>query len=241
MTTRNPAQFNPVRRSAMHHKHSELGASMVERDGWQQPSHFGSVEADAKHLREAVGLCDISPWVKFVIKGDHVEQLVSKVFPAASIPEVGEISLEAPTGGNHDGKAALSRLAWDEFLCVAPAGSAPRLAEVLKDDSGQCAHALDISSGLAGVAIAGPLANRLLGMLSELNTSNSAFPSLRCAQSKFADIHGTLLRMDHGDLLSYQLYFPREFGEYMWDAMVEAAGLCGGGPVGFEALDQLQV
>ena len=240
MTTQKPAQFNPVRRSAMHHKHLQLGASMVERDGWQQPSHFGSVEADAKHLREAVGLCDISPRAKFALKGDHLDQLVSRVFSTASIPNVGEIRLEAPAGGNNDAKAALSRLAWDEIVCVAPAGLAPRLAEALKDDSGQCAHALDISPGLAGVGIAGPLANRLLGMLSELNTSNSAFPNLRCAQSKFADIHGTLLRMDHGELLYYQLYFPREFGEYMWDAMVEAAGLYGGGPVGFEAFDQLQ-
>ena len=241
VTTQNPAQFNPVRRSAMHYRHLELGATMAERDGYSLPSHFGSVEADANHLREAVGLCDISPRTKFVIKGEQLDQLVSRVFPTASIPDVGVISLEAPAGGNHAEKAALCRLAGDEILCVAPAGLAPRLAEVLKDDSGQCAHALDISSGLAGVAITGPLANRLLGMLSELNTSNSAFPSLRCAQSKFADIHGTLLRMDHGDLLSYQLYFPREFGEYMWDAMVEAAGLYGGGPVGFEALEQLQV
>ena len=235
MTTQNPAQFNPVRRSAIHYMHLALGASMVDRDGWQQPAHFGSVEADEKHLREAVGLFDISPRAKFVIKGDQLDQLVSRVFPTASIPDVGEISLEAPAGGNNEAITVLCRLAGDEILCVAPAGSAPRLAEVLKDDSGQCAHALDISSGLAGVAIAGPLANRLLGILSELNTSNSAFPSLRCAQSQFADIHGTLLRVDHGDLLSYQLYFPREFGEYMWDAMVEAAGLYGGGPVGFEA------
>ena len=239
-TTQNQAQFNPIRRSAMHHKHLLLGASMVERDGWQQPAHFGSAEADAKYLREAVGLCDISPRAKFVIKGDQVDQLVSRVFPTASIPDVGEISVETHAGGISGANAALCRLAQDEILCVAPAGSGTRLAEALKDDSGQCAHSLDISSGLAGVSIAGPQASHLLAMLSELNTSNAAFPNLRCAQTKFADIHGTVLRIDLGDLPNYQLYFGREFGEYLWDALVEATGVCGGAPVGFEAMDQLQ-
>jgi len=238
--TQNQTQFNPIRRSAMHHKHLLMGALIVERDGWQQPVHFGSVEAEAKTLREALGLCDISPQAKFVIKGDQVEQLVSRAFPSAAIPDVGEISRETPTGGIHGASAALCRLAQDEILCVATTGLATRLAEGLKDDSGQCAHSLDISSALAGVSIAGPHASRLLAMLSELNTSDAAFPNLRCAQSKFAEIHGTVLRIDLGNLPNYQLYFGREFGEFLWGALVEAAGVCGGAPVGFEAMDQLQ-
>lgn len=236
MTSQNQAQFVPVRRSAMHQKHSERGVSMVERDGWQQPARFDSVEAESKRLREAVGLCDISPQAKFVIKGDQLDQLISKVFPTASVPNIGETTLE-DFGGDI---AALGRLAEDEMLCVAPASLGASLVEALKDDSGQCAHALELTSGLAGVAIAGPGARRVLSMLSELNTSNSAFPNLSCAQSKFADIYGALLRIDFGDLPGYRLYFGREFGEYLWEALVEAAAVCGGGPVGFEAIDQLQ-
>ena len=228
ITAQNQARFNPIRRSAMHHKHLLLGALMVERDGWQQPAHFGSAEAEAKHLREALGICDISPRAKFVLKGDQAEQLVSRVFPTALIPDVGEIIVEAHAGGIHGANAALCRLAQDEIICVATTGLAT------------CAHSLDISSAFAGVSIAGPQASHLLAMISELNTSDAAFPNLRCAQSKFADIHGTLLRIDLGNLPNYQLYFGREFGEYMWDALVEAAEVCGGAPVGFEAMDQLQ-
>ena len=231
MPIQNQAEFIPVRRSAMHHKHLELGASMVERYGWQQPAHYGSGEADTKNLLEAVGICDLSPQAKFVIKGDQPDQLVSKVFPTAQFPDIGKISLEDFEGS----PAALCQLAQDEILCVASTETAPELAEGLQGDSGQCAHALEITSGLAGVGIAGPQAARLLSMLSELNTSVSAFPNLRCAQSKFADIHGTLLRIDIGDMPAYQLYFGREFGEYVWEAIVEAAGVCGGGPVGLDA------
>ena len=138
-----------------------------------------------------------------------------------------------------DEKVILCRLVGDEILCVAPATLAARLAEALSHDFGQCAHALELTSGLAGIGIAGPEATRLLSMISKLNTSVSAFSNLRCAQSKFADIHGVILRNDIGSLLGYQLYFGREFGEYLWETILEAAGVCGGGPVGFEALDAI--
>ena len=153
LITQNQAQFNPIRRSAMHHKHLLLGASMVERDGWQQPAHFGSAEADAKYLREALGLCDISPRAKFVIKGDQAEQLVSRVFPTALIPDVGEISVEAHAGGIHGANAALCRLAQDEIICVATTGLATWLADGLKDDSGQCVHSPEIDAFLKETAL----------------------------------------------------------------------------------------
>ena len=235
MTNQNKVQFSPVRRSAMHQKHLESGASMVDLDGWQQPSKFESVEAYGNRLRETVGIIDISPQAKFVIKGDQLSQFISRVFPGSSIPDIGESNI----ADFIDEKVTLCRLAVDEILCLAPATLAARLAEASKDDSGQCAHALELTSGLAGIGIAGPESARLLSMISELNTSISAFSNLRCAQSKFADIHGVILRNDIGSLPSYQLYFGREFGEYLWEAILEAAVVCGGGPVGFEALEAI--
>ena len=235
MTSQNKVQFNPFRRSAMHQKHLELGASMVDRDGWQQPSMFVSVEADCNRLQETVGIIDISRQTKFSIKGAQLDQFIPRVFSGSSIAGIGESNMEDFI----DEKVTLCRLVGDEILCVAPATLATRLAEALSHDFGQCAHALELTSGLAGIGIAGPEATRLLSMISELNTSVSAFSNLRCAQSKFADIHGVILRNDIGSLLGYQLYFGREFGEYLWEAILEAAGVCGGGPVGFEALDAI--
>lgn len=231
----NQSQFNPIRRSAMYHKHVESGALMVERDGYSQPAHFVSVEADARNLSEAAGFWDIGPEAKFIFKGEQLDQLVSGVFHAAAFPDIGDIRLAEISGGSENANAVLCRLADDEILCVAPAGQASTLSESVRDGPEHCAHALDISSGLAGVGIAGPESYGLLSALTELDTSQFAFTNLRCAQSKFADIHGTLLRIDRGASLSYQLYFPREFGEYLWDALLEAAGFCGGGPVGFQA------
>ena len=73
----------------------------------------------------------------------------------------------------------------------------------------------------------GPSRSELLSKLSELDASPAAFPNLHCAQTRCAEIHGTLIRVDLGSLPSYDLYFSREFGEYMWEAIFHAGEECG--------------
>ena len=235
MTSKRQAEFTPIRRTAMHQKHLVLGASLVNRDGWQQAARFDSVDDEAKLLRDTVGIYDISPKSKFGVKGDRLVQFISEIFSESTIPNVTESNITRIK----DEKVTLCRLAEDEILCLAAARSQKALAEALKNKSGQCAHTLELTSGLAGIGIVGPRATRLLSMISELNTSDSDFTNLCCAQSKFADIHGVVLRTDIGDLPGYQLYCGREFGEYLWEALMQAADVCGGGPVGFEACDAL--
>ena len=103
-----------------------------------------------------------------------------------------------------------------------------------------CVHLLDHTSGLAGVRLTGPESDQLLSKLTELDTSPDAFPNLSCAQTRCAEIHGTLIRTDLGPLPSYDLFFPREFGEYMWDAIFEAGEEFGVAAVGFEAADRVR-
>ena len=229
------AAWKPIRRSGMHHKQLAWGASMVERDGWQQPAAYSTVEEELQALKEGVGLYDISPRGKLSFRGDDLESYLATAFSDLGGLGVGEVRLVASTNLSQPESLAMARLALDEFLALAPAGQAPILAGNLEEAADHCAHVLDMSSGLAGVRITGPQSSLLLSQISELDLSTAAFPDMRCAQTKAAEIHGTLLRMDRGSLPSYELYFPREFGEYMWDALMEAGAV----PVGFEAMARL--
>ena len=50
---------------------------------------------------------------------------------------------------------------------------------------------------------------------------------------------GLLLRRDVNGIALYQLYAGREYGEYLWETLVETAKEVGGGPVGTHALRSL--
>ena len=230
------SSWNPVRHSAMHHKHLALGASMVDRDGWQQPTRYSSEQEELQSLKDGGGLHDISPCGKLIIQGEDVESFLASTFPDIASLTSGEVRMVATTKMSELESLVLARLSQDEFLVLTPVGQSPALADAFGEAPDSCAHVLDMTSGLAGVRIIGPQAHLLLSAISELDVSDTAFPNMRCARTKAAEIHGTVLRMDRGELPCYELYFTREFGEYMWDALLEAGAEYGVAPVGLEAM-----
>ena len=198
-----------------------------------------SVGQESQLLTAGAGVYDISPSGKLLLKGNDLGDFFRKILPAREAPAIDE----APTVGevrrvSHPADGLLAGLAADEYLILTDAAELPKWAAVLGENSPDCVHVLDHTSGLAGVRLTGPKSDQLLSKLSELDTSPAAFPNLRCAQTKCAEIHGTLVRADFGPVPSYDLYFPREFGEYMWDAIFHAGEEFGVSAVGFEAADR---
>ena len=227
--------FTPVKKSAFHHKQLAIGAHMVERDGWRQPAYYSSVDQESRLLNEVAGVCEISPSGKVLAQGDDLDDFLRKVLLVDKTPAVGEVRrVTLPARGR------LARLTTDECLVLCEPAELPNWAKALGESGDDCIHFLDHTSGLAGVRLTGPESDQLLSKLTELDTSPEAFPNLSCAQTRCAEIHGTLIRTDLGSLPSYDLLFPREFGEYMWDALFEAGEEFGVAAVGFEAADRVR-
>ena len=231
MTTR-----KPVALSGMHHMHVAQGANMVESDGWQRPSRYTSVEEESDRLREFVGICDISPVGKINIQGEDIDSLLGTAFPDVKELDIGHMIKQRSQGADGRQDVVLARLAADELMVLTPPNKVTVLAESLGQASEQRVHPVDVTSGLAAVKIAGPLSPRLLSAVTELNTFASAFPDMTCAQGKVAEVHGLLLRRDFGALTSFELYFGREYGEYMWDVLMEAGAEYSITPFGTETL-----
>ena len=232
---------NPIRRTAMYHAQVSFGGIMVEADGWQQAVRFGTTANELELLRTSAGVHDISPNGQVRVVGTHAAaavQNLSSNLPDLAVGMVRQVEIEI-AGGRLS--ALLARLTQDEFAVLTPPAQAPAAAELLGAATDSCAHVLDISSGLAGIALTGPASSEILSAITQLNVSAQGMPNLTCAQSQFAEIQGLLVRHDTVDLRSYQLYVSREFGEYFWESVVEAAQEIGAGPVGTEAVAGLNV
>ena len=229
----------PERRTAMYHAQLPLGAVMALADGWQLPSRYGDVSQEAAWLRDTVGVSDISPLGKLRIVGADASELVGALAPRAAELAVGSVG-EADSPLERGGKLLAARLTADEFLLLTPTGVAPAAMDAMLGPDSSCAHVVDITSGLSGVSIIGPASKRLLSGITGLDVSPRAMPDLTCAQARFAEIQGILLRRDAHGIPIFQLYTAREFGEYLWEAIVTAAKHEGGGPAGTEALALLR-
>ena len=225
----------PERRTAMYHAQLAMGAVMADADGWQLPVHYGDASQEAAWLRETVGVSDVSPIGKVRVVGGDAAQAVNILLPGAAELPPGSVS-EADSPLERGGKLLAARLAPDEFVVLTPVGVAPLAVDAMRSSPSSCAYAIDVTSGLCGVAIVGPATQEMMSRITETDTSPRALPDLSCIQSRFADVQGLLLRRDVSGIAMYQFYAGREFGEYLWEVLIETAHEVGGGPVGTQAL-----
>ena len=228
----NAAASSPVALSPLHQRHVELGAEMALADGWLRPVRYAASDEELAAVRAGVGVCDLSPMGKLTLLGDGLDAPLSDVFPDSTPPAVGRAS-------RVDEETIVARLARDEAFVTTAAGPALRLSERLNSGASGCAHVVDVTSALAAVRIAGPRAPDLLAALTELDVAGDAFGDASCAQSRFAEIHGTLVRLDAAGLPAYTLFFGREYGDYMWESIMEAGERYGLVPFGIETLGRL--
>jgi glycine cleavage system aminomethyltransferase T len=225
-------KWNPVALSAMQPRHLSLGATLVETNKWLLPARYSTVEKETEQLRAATGVCDISSKGKLALQGEIDSQILQALGQSGpgAIGTVGKITHET-------GDVVIARLADDDALLLT-AGRSSILAGLV-EKSEACSHTVDMTSVLAGLAIVGPTAQSVLTGLTEIDTSDMAFPDLSCAQGMVAEVRATLLRVDRGGVPGYELYFGRDYGEYMWDSVLEAGEPAGLTPVGTEALAKI--
>ncbi len=222
-------EWNPVALSAMQPKHLSLGATMAETNKWLLPAHYSTVQEETEFLRASAGVSDISSNGKLALQGE-IDSQILRALGQSGPKAIGTVGKLAHEGGD----IVIARLASDDALLLSENRSST-LAGLLNDCS-TCSHSVDMTSVLAGLAILGPEARAVLTRLTEIDTSDSAFPDLSCAQGMVAEVRATLLRVDRGAVPGYELYFGRDYGEYMWDSVLEAGEPAKLTPVGTEAL-----
>ena len=223
----------------MHHMHVELGATMVDEGGWQRPTVYSTVEEEVELLRGAAGISDISPDGKISLQGSGISGMLGGAFAGASSGEglgTGECALMTPSGSLDAPAVLLARLADDEMLAITGPSERGVVHTGLAGHAGPTAQAVDITSALAGAAITGPAAASVLSTVSGLDASAHSLGDMGCAQGEIAGVHGVFVRADRGGISGFRVYFGREYGEYVWEALLDSGRDCGASPVGIEAL-----
>ena len=214
----------------MHYRHLELGAQMTEHEGWTLPARYTDAEEEATRVREGVGITDISHVGKIRLQGETVDQALREALPDYKATPVGSVTISGDT--------VVARLADDDCLILTGQANVDHVLDSLRLDGSS--HPVNVTSVLAAVRIIGPNISQVLAGVSDLDLAPPYFPDLSCAQGMVAEIHGTVIRKDTtGGLLSYDLFFGRDYGDHMWESLIDAGERHGLTPFGLEALSAL--
>ena len=213
----------------MHYRHLDLGAEMVEHEGWTLPARYTDAESETGSVREGVGITDISHVGKIRLQGETVDQALGEALPDYKATPVGSVTISGDT--------VVARLANDDCLILTGQASVDHVLDFLRLDG--YAHPVNVTSVLAAVRIIGPNISQVLAGVSDLDLAPLYFPDVSCAQGMVAEIHGTIIRRDIGGLPVYDLLFGRDYGDHMWESLMDAGEPHGLTPIGLEAMSLL--
>lgn len=230
-----------TRRSALHAAHVAAGARLGEHDGWQCPEGYAGIEDELRTVRSGVGLADVSPAAKLDVRGNDALSAIARRLSLPA-PVTGTVTHLSPPVSTRNGLlCCLTPLHARLFV---PADAAARIATRwarahAADTHPVRARLTDVTSAYTVIQVSGPRSRELLRKLTALDLGAETFPDLTCAQTGIAGVHALILRADVRALLSFQVCCGREFGAFVWDALLDAGREFGAHPVGLAALRTL--
>lgn len=171
-----------IRKTALNVVHRQMGAKMVEFNGWDMPVEYpsaGGIIAEHNAVRTGVGIFDVSHMGDIRLAGPEALAAVQHIsMNDASRLAVGQAQYSAllyPQGTFVD-DVIVHRLGEDEYLLVINAGTREKDFNWVRDNTRQFnCKVEDLSDNFTQIAIQGPRGVDLLQKLTDANLSAVKF------------------------------------------------------------------
>lgn len=229
-------RFTPI-----HHKHIEMGGNMMEVGQWKRPRSYGSPQDEVRAVRERVGIIDVSTLGKLDVRGSDAPKLMDKVYTHFfSNLAVGRIryGMICSDSGVILDDGTVTRLEETSYYVTTGSGNTDLVEEWFKwwiAGTGMCAHITNITAGFAAINVAGPRARDTLSKLTDVDISTEGFKYMRSASGMVAGVPSLLLRVGFVGEAGWEIHCPAEYGEHMWEALLDAGQEFDISPFGVEA------
>ncbi|XP_068608596.1 dimethylglycine dehydrogenase, mitochondrial [Brachionichthys hirsutus] len=219
--------------------------SMGFHAGWEQPhwfykpgddtgykpsfrrtNWFGPVGRECKLVMEKVGVIDLTPFGKFIVKGKDSQMLLDRLF-ANTMPKVGMTNIShmlTPTGRVF-AEVTVTQLTPGEFFLITGSGSEGHDLRWIETEAADGGYDVDISNvteEMGVLGIAGPKSRQVLQKLTDEDLSDAGFKFLRCKTIKLAGIPVRAIRISYTGELGWELYMDQSNMAAVYRAMMEA-------------------
>jgi sarcosine oxidase subunit alpha len=241
--------FDPERRTAMHHRHLELGAQMMPAGIWWRPAYYGTkaerdqaIHDEVRSVRNNVALIDVSTLGGLDVRGPDAAEFLNRMytFTYTKLP-VGKSRyvLMTDQAGVITDDGVACRFSEEHFYVTATTSGVDAVYRSMLQWNAQWRLDVDVANvtaAYAGVNIAGPKSRAVLQKVcTDIDLSLEAFPYLGVRMGTVAGIPARLLRVGFVGELGYEIHVPYGYGEALWDALMEAGAAEGIRPFGVEA------
>jgi aminomethyltransferase len=259
-----------IRRTPMYHSHKELDAELWAEAGWEEPQWFESnadllaeygdqipdregwedkywspIEgAEALHVRDKVGLHDMTSFNKMEVTGSGAGDFVQRLCTNDMSLDVGDVryTLMCNENGGVRADITVTRVDDDRYLLLTTGREVGNNHVAwVREQSPEDVVVNDVTSSLAAMVCTGPNARKVLSEVADVDLSDEAFPFFTSQQFFIKNVPVTALRVSYAGELGWELYTPAEYGERLWEHLMEAGEEYDIRPYGNGALNALRI
>jgi sarcosine oxidase subunit alpha len=241
--------FSPVRRTPLHPRHEALGAVFMMAGNWLRPEYYPQpgrpraelIQEEARAVRTAVGLIDVGTLGKLEVRGPDAAAFLERVYTGCFADmRVGTMryGLMVDEAGVIVDDGVVARLGPELFYFTTTTGNSATLYRELSRwntlwrlDCGL----VNLTGAVNGINVAGPRARAVLGAVSDLDLSETAFPFLAVKEGKVEGVQARVMRVGFVGEVGFEVHVPADRALAVWDALAEAGQVHGIRPFGVEA------
>ena len=257
-----PESARNVRKSVLHDRWANLGASFGESMGWERPmwfapsgtspentySHtrpnwFKATEVECRAARETAILLDQSSFGKHLVQGRNVVKSLQWLCAGDIDVPAGKLVYTHMLNnrGGIETDITVNRLSEACFLIISSASVHPRdkawIENHLKD--GQVTLT-DVTSNYAVLSVQGPASREILSNVCSADFSNESFPFATSREIDIGYANVIANRLTYVGELGWELHIPTEFAQQVFDVIWQAGADLGLKPAGYHALEHLR-
>ena len=230
-----------LKRTALFQTHLSLGARMVPFAGWEMPIQYESILAEARAVRSAAGIFDVSHMGRVEITGSEAARFLHNLVTADILNMPlgrARYTLICNEAGGIIDDTIVYRLEEERFLLVPNAGNTDEVLTWLdqwKDRWTMQVELRVLTRETALIALQGPRAGEILQPVCSVDLS--ALRPFRCVEGQLSKVPVVLCRTGYTGEDGYELIVPAEDASSVWLDFKER----GATPCGLGARDVLRL
>jgi len=248
----------PHRLSPMHELHVASGANMVAAGRWMRPESYNkpgeTVEQayirEAKAVRTAVGMVDVSTLGKIDIQGPDAAEFLNRIYTngfaklAVGKARYGLMLREDGFAFDDGTTWRLSETRYLMTTTTANAGPVMQHMEKMLSVHWPAlrVHLTSVTDQWAAIALAGPRSRSVLeAVVTGTAVDNETLPFMGIVHGEIRSIPVMICRLSFSGERAYEIYCGAHHGARLWDGLAAAGKSHGLVPYGLEALGALRI
>ena len=249
--------LDPIRKTCLHEWHVAQGALFEDVGNWKRPWYYprngedlhAAVARECLAVRGSVGIMDSSTLGKIDIQGPDTVEFLNRIY-TNSWTKLGvgkcRYGLMLDENGMVFDDGVNIRLGQDHFLLSTTSGGAARVMSWMErwhqtEWPGLKVHMTSVTDHFATFAVVGPNARKVLGKVcADVDFSDEAFPFMSFREGHVSGVFARIMRISFSGERSYEVNVPANYGQGVWDAIMEAGREYDITPYGTETMHVLR-